>query len=129
MKDAFILVGIALCLFSLAMIARRDWVRWHTPARRVVAKVTGHRTSRSDGSVDYAAIYRFTTEDGEHEAIDEVLSSSPQPPEGTLVDLTYPAGRPDLARKPRPAMWLMVYAFLTGTTILLAGLLTGWINP
>lgn len=129
MRGAFILAGIAICLFCLFAIAKRDWVRWRNPAMRVSARVAGHRTSRSGGDIDFAAIYRFTAEGVEHEVIDEVCSISRQPPEGTHVELTYPTGRPDLARRPRVLMWMLVYAFLTGTAALLVGLLIGWINP
>ena len=41
-------------------------------------------------------------------------------PLGAMVELTYPAGRPDLARPPRPLMWVAVYLLLAGMVAMLA---------
>lgn len=120
MREWLHLGGIALCLFALWAIARRDWLRLTRPVRRVLAEVCGHRKMVGGDGTDWAAIYRFQAEDGAHEVIDQVLSSKLSPPLGAMVELTYPAGRPDLARPPRPLMWVAVYLLLAGMVAMLA---------
>lgn len=44
--------------------------------------------------------------------IDQIQYASPRPPIDTKVTLFYPEGHPDLARVPRPALWLFVYGLL-----------------
>ena len=128
MRDFFIWAGMALCAFSLWAIARHDWLRLTTLSRQVNARVTGYRTSWDDGSKSYAAIYSFTAEGGDHEVVDQVYGPSEQPPLDTVRALTYPAGRPDLARPPRPVMWGAVYAFLVLAIGLLFSAWMGWIE-
>ena len=128
MRQVFIWASVALCLFSLAVIARRDWLRLTLPSRRVIGRVTGHRVKRNGDGTGYSAIYAIETEGGHHEVIDEVISTTRQPPEGTLVELTHHAGHPDLAHPPRPLMWAAVYAFLAGTGGFLAALGLGWVD-
>jgi hypothetical protein len=123
--DWFHLAGIALCLFALWAIARHDWLRLTRPSRRVLGEVSGHRkTIDGDGS-NWAAVYRFQSEDGPHEVIDQVLSASPSPPLGAMQELTYPAGHPGLARPPRPLMWGMVYLLLV---VMMAMLTASWLG-
>lgn len=129
MSTVIILAALALCLLSLGIIARRDCVRWRRPRQRVLAQVVGHRTSRLEGYRQFAAIYRFTAEGTDHEVVDEVLSNSSQPPVGTPVELVFPAGRPELARRPRFLMWLSVYVLLAGMVAILVARLFGWIGP
>jgi hypothetical protein len=124
----FLYAGIALCLFSLWAIARHDWVRLTRPSRRVLAQVTGHRTGRSDGAVNYAAIYRFSADGRDHDVTDAVYSSRPRPPLGEIVELGYPAGHPDLARPPRLLMWLAVYGLLIALLAVLGLKLMGWLD-
>ena len=128
MEAFFVWGGIALCLFSLWAIARHDWLRLTSPSRTVTARVICHRSSWNDGSKSYAAVYRFSAEGAEHETVDAVYSGAPYPPEGTSVAMTYPMGRPDLARKPRPLLWLGVYCVL----LFLLGMMTakamGWLH-
>ena len=115
----FIGAALALCLFALAALLRRDLPRLGRPTRKVTARVTGHRTGIEDDRRHYAEIYAFSDETGRHEVTDQVLSPRPQPRLGAVVELTYPAGRPDLARPPRPWTWLLVYAALAyGTAVL-----------
>jgi hypothetical protein len=127
MELYFLLAGQALCLFSLWAIARFDWVRLTRPSRRVGAVVTGHRSSWSDGDKSYAAIYRFALGSTEHDVTDAVYGSSPKPPLGTRVELVHPEGRPDLARVPRPLMWLVVYGVLVGLDAVLLAKMMGWL--
>lgn len=112
MEQYFIYGGMALCLFSLWAIARHDVLRLTRPQRRVTGEVVDHRESRDNDGISYAAIYRFVDGSGEHRVTDPVLSASRQPPLGTMRELAYPAGRPDLARPPRPLLWGAVYLFL-----------------
>ena len=128
MRDYFIWAGIALCLFSLWQIARRDWVRLTSMSRQVRAEVTGHRKHHDSDGESWAAIYRFSAEGGEHEVVDQVFSSRPSPPVGSLRELTYPFGRPDLARPPRPWLWLAIYGLLIGLTGVLFSAWMGWLK-
>lgn len=128
MASWLLYLGIALCLFSLWAIARRDLVRLGARMREVDAEVTGHRTRRDEDGIHYAAVYAFRAEGARHEVIDDVYSASPVPAIGQRRRLTYPAGRPDLARVPRPALWLAVYGLLLVLPVLLAARLLGWLD-
>lgn len=125
----FLGAGIALCLFALWAMARHDWIRLTRPARCATGEVCGHRTSRDDSGMNHAAIIRFSDEGGAHEVIDNLLHQRPVPPVGTLVPLTYPQGRPDLARRPQLALWIVIYGFFLALfgllTARLLGLLAG----
>lgn len=127
MERWFLGAGIALCLFSLWAVARHDWQRLIRPGRRVLARVTGHRESWENAARFYAAIYSFQDENGTHEVVDAVHASNPFPPVGTQVELTYPEGRPDLARPPRPLLWALVYLLLLFLTGMLAAKALGWL--
>ena len=116
---------MALCLFSLWAIARHDWLRLTRPSRRVVGEVIGHRTRLDGESRNFAAIYRFTAEDAVHEVQDMVLNAAPRPAVGSLRELVYPAGHPELARPPRPLLWGTVYLFLIGAGALLSAKAAG----
>ena len=96
MVPYFLIAGQALCLFSLWAVACYDWVRLTRPSRRIPAVVTGHRAHSSGGDKSFAAIYRFALGGTEHDVTDAVFGSSPRPPLGTVVELTYPEGRPGL---------------------------------
>ncbi|MBX9885771.1 MAG: hypothetical protein K2X68_12450 [Novosphingobium sp.] len=128
MELFFLLAGQALCLFSLWVLARRDFVRLTRPALRVEAVVTGYRSTWNEGSRSYAPVYRFTSGGGEHEVVEAVYSGVQKPDLGTVVALKYPAGRPDLAQVPRPLLWLAVYAALAGLDALLLAKMMGWIG-
>lgn len=125
----FLSLGIALCLFSLWAIGRHDLLRLIRPTRRGIARVAGHRTGWDEGHRNYAAIYAFSDEGGDHEVTDPVYAPAPRPPVGSMVELAWPEGRPDLARPPRPVMWALVYLCLAGTAGLLGakwlGLIAG----
>ncbi|MBS0481852.1 MAG: hypothetical protein JSR96_06790 [Proteobacteria bacterium] len=112
---------VGLCLF---LMARPDWIRLQTMSRRVTARVTGHRSQIHNNVRSYAAIYAFDAEGQRHEVTDQVYGGREYPPVGTQVTLSYPVGRPDLARPPRPLMWLLVYgALLTMLALLIARLM------
>lgn len=117
---------IALCLW---LVARGDLARLRGMTRNVPGQVIGHRCSLHDSTRSYAPIYRFTAEDGTHEVIDQVYSGAPHPPVGSWVQLAYPHGRPDLARVPRPWLWVFVYSVLIAMLGLLVAKQMDWLPP
>ncbi|MBS0473656.1 MAG: hypothetical protein JSR28_00730 [Proteobacteria bacterium] len=122
---AWIAAGfVALCLF---LVARPDWIRLRTIGRSVSAEVSGHRSQIHNNVRSYAAIYAFEAEGQHHEVIDQVYGARESPPVGTRVTLSYPVGRPDLARPPRPLMWLWVYGVLLTMLVMLIAKLMGWL--
>ncbi|MFM5906228.1 MAG: hypothetical protein ACKOPO_01350 [Novosphingobium sp.] len=128
MRDYFIIAGMALCLCSLWAVVRHDWLRLTTISRQATGTVIGHRRVADGDGDSWAPIYRFSAEGRDHEVVDQVSSGRKQPPEGTQVQLSFPHGRPDLARPPRLVMWLCVYALLIGLFALLFGLWMGWVE-
>jgi hypothetical protein len=124
----FLYGGMALCLFSLWVLARKDWIRLRSISRTADGEVIGHRVSRDNDGTSYAAIFRFSAEGQTHEVSDAVLSSRPQPPVGTKVSLHYPFGRPDLARIPRRWTWLFVYGVLLFLLTILIARAAGWLG-
>ena len=128
-ESYFLAAGIALCLFSLWAIARHDWLRLTRPSRRVTAQISGHLSQFDDGSYSYAAIFTFADDGREHEVVDAAYHPTPRLPPGTMAELTFPAGYPELARPPRPLLWVGVYALLLGMLAILAakalGILAG----
>ena len=119
METFAIYSGLLLCAAALAVIVRHDWLRLTRPSRRVSARVSGHRRSMDDDGTSWAATYRFSTAEGEFEVVDQVYGARQRPEEGTVVELAYPEGRPDLARPPRVLLWVAVY----GVLLLMTGLL------
>ncbi len=128
MELYLLLAGQALCLFSLWVLARRDFVRLTRPPVRVEAEVTGYRSTWNEGSRSYAPVYRFTSEGAEHEVVEAVYSGPEYPPRGTMVVLRHPAGCPELAQVPRPLMWLAVYGLLVFLEGMLLAKMMGWIG-
>ncbi len=120
-------LGIALLVVALTAMLWNDRLRLLRPAVRVQGEVIGHRTGMSDGDTDYAAVYRFTADGTLHEVADGIYTAMRRPDVGTIRVLHYPEGRPDLARPPRLAFWIMVYVLLAGMAGLLFAKLQGWI--
>jgi len=124
----FTAIGLALCLFSLGVLARRQ-LAWAGRRRsRTLAEVIRYECTTDEGVAFYAAVYRFTAEGAEHEATDAVYSPRPSVALGDQIWLTYPDGRPELAAVPRPAMWLMVWLAVGAMTAVLAGVALGWLH-
>ncbi|MFM5954250.1 MAG: DUF3592 domain-containing protein [Novosphingobium sp.] len=121
-------VAIAFVGLVLALMLRSDLPRWRSRSQTTLGEVIGHRSSYHDNARSFAAIYRFAAEGAEHEVIDQVYSARPQPPVGTLVQLSYPEGRPDLARVSRPVLWLFVYAVLLFGLAILIARTAGWLG-
>ena len=128
MKLYFLIAGQALCLFSLWVLGRRDWVRLTRPSLRVEAEVTGYRSTWNEGARSYAPVYRFASDGAEHEVVEALYSTVQKPPVGTAVSLSYPAGRPDLAQVPRPLMWLAIYGLLVVMEAMLLVKMMGWLG-
>lgn len=127
MELYFLIAGQALCLFSLWVLARRDFVRLTRPPVQVEAEVTGYRSTWNEGSRSYAPVYGFTSEGAEHEVVEAVYSGAEYPPRGTRVALSHPAGRPELAQVPRPLMWIAVYGLLLFMEAALLTKMMGWL--
>lgn len=128
METAIVYVTTAFIGLVLVLVLRKDLPRWRGMRREALGEVIGHRSSIHNGARSFAAIYRFTAEGGAHEVIDQVYSGKPYPPVGTVVPLTYPFGRPDLARPPRPLLWLFVYAILLFMLGMLVAKAMGWLS-
>ena len=124
-KLYFLWGGLALCLFSLWAVARHDWLRLTRPSRRVLGTVIGYRGTFDEGHRSFAARFRFSAEGAEHEVIDAVYGSTRAFTEGTVMELVYPEGRPDLARPPRLLLWVGVYGVIGFLTAVLGAKLLG----
>jgi hypothetical protein len=129
MEAIFTWLGIALLGIVLTAMLWNDRLRLLRPSVRVQGEVIGHRTGVSDGDTDYAAIYRFTAGGAQHEVVDGIYTAIKRPDVGTTLTLHYPQGRPDLARPPRLACWIMVYGLLAGMAALLVAKMLGWLAP
>lgn len=127
MEEALSFLAIALLVFALLAMLWHDRLRLLRPSVRVQGEVIGHRTGMSDGDTDYAALYRFTADGTVHEVVDRYHTATKRPDVGTVRTLHYPEGRPDLARPPRLAFWIMVYALLIAMAALLFAKMLGWI--
>lgn len=112
METVIVSIAVAFVTLCLFLAGRNDWVRLQGLARSVDAEVIRHHSQMHDNSRSYAAVYAFDAEGKRHEVTDQVYGGLPFPPVGTRVKLTYPFGRPDLARPPRPLMWLVIYGVL-----------------
>jgi hypothetical protein len=87
----------------------------------VLAEVVGHRLLDDADGRSFAARYRFHDGIAQQEVTDQVGLNAPKPPVGTLVELAYPEGHPELARPPRPLTWVAAYAgLLYGLGVLIA---------
>lgn len=127
MEVVFSWLAIALLGFALMAMLWHDRLRLLRPSVRVQGEVIGHRTGMSDGDTDYAAMYRFTADVTVHEVVDRYYTATKRPDVGTVRTLHYPEGRPDLARPPRLAFWIMVYVLLAGMAAVLFAKVEGWI--
>src|SRR4051812_24693033 len=104
--EAFVIViGLALIGFSLWAIARHDWLRLTRRSHRAAGGVTGRWIARDGDGNNFSVIYAFQTEAGEHTVQDAVQQHTPEPQVGTMRELRYPEGHPELARPPRALLW------------------------
>ena len=127
MEDVILYVAMAFVALCLWLVGRGDLVRLNGLSRQVPAEVVGHRCQYHNNIRSYAPIYRFSAEGGTHEVIDQVYSGAQKPPVGTRLQLTYPQGRPDLARVPRPWLWAGVYLVLIWMLGLIVAKKLGWL--
>ena len=112
MEALLLWLSIALCLFSLWALLRHDWLRMTRPRRRVLAQVVEHRMTHDGDGRSYAARYRFHDGAAQQEVTDQVRLNSRRPPVGTVIELVFPEGPPELARPARPLTWCTVYLAL-----------------
>ncbi len=127
MKTYFLCGSLALCLFALWVMIRRDWLRLTRPASRVLATVVDHRAGWDEGSKVYSAVFRFTDVSGPREVVDQLRTATPRPPLGSQVELCFPEGHPELARPPRVLLWVSVYALLIGLSGMVFARLMDWL--
>lgn len=120
--------GAALVAFALVAIARHDWVRMTRPSISVRATVIGYQSRWDEGRKSYAARFQFDADGQTLVVTDQLLRMTREPALGHEVQLRYPKGRPDLARKARPVMWVIVYAVLLTLAALLAAELAARLN-
>lgn len=120
MREYFIWGGVLLCLASIWAMARHDWIRLTRPKRQVLARLSGHRLVSGHETRSYAACYAFEAEGRVHEVVDQLAQARRKGDEGDVVPLVHPAGRPDLARPPRPVMWVALYLGLLIVSAMLA---------
>lgn len=125
METVIVWIMVAFIGLTFGLVMRRDWPRLQRIGRTVTGEVTGYRSYMHDNVRSFAPIYRFHAEGAEHEVVDQVYSGTESTPLGTRVTLAYPVGRPDLARPPRPLLWLFVYGFLIVSLGLLIAKLLG----
>jgi hypothetical protein len=119
---------ISVCLITLAAVGRLDWLRLTGPRRRVMARVIGHRPHVEGSTNRFAALFSFTDESGVHEVVDSLYIKSKRPAVGTLRELVYPEGRPDLARAPRWWALAATYTVLLVIPAMLFGKWMGWMH-
>lgn len=119
MELAILGSGALLAAFALVAIGQHDWHRLARRSVRVKATVVGHQSRWDEGEKCYAARLAFEADGKAIEVVDGTLAPAPEPAVGTEVMLRYPAGRPDLARLPRPVTWIAVYAALVATLAML----------
>lgn len=109
----FLWLTLAFVGVVLAILIAEDWQHLSKPARRVTATIVGFRSDIDEGARRFTARLSFTDETGQSvEVLDKVYGPNRAPVEGSQVDLVYPAGRPDMARVPRPLLRLLIYGFL-----------------
>jgi hypothetical protein len=128
MENWLVCAGIGICLFVIWGLAHYDWLHLTKIKKRVVAIVTGHRETTTDGHTRWAAIYRFRDEAGWHEIVDHFYKLNPEPPIATNVALVYPIGHPSLARPPRHWLWWGMYAVMFIMLAMLVAKLLGAIG-
>lgn len=128
MERIILWIVLGFCGFCIWLLVRRDFLRWTRPIREAQAIVVGQASGWSDGVRTQAARLRFEADGKVHEITDQLYGSRPALSEGTICRVTWPEGRPDLARIPRPGVWLGVYAVLLYPAGIVVGRLTGFLD-
>ena len=116
--------SIALTVAALFVLAREDWPFLTRRRVRTLGTVYDHVRGSDEGSEHFSARVRFLADDGRLiEITDTLPKSTPTPPTGTIVPLSYPTGMPEKARIPRVGLRLVIYCALLGLlAVLLARL-------
>lgn len=128
MERVILWTALAFCGFCLWLLLRHDWLRWTRLTREAQATVVGQGAHWGDNGRMYSARLRFQAEGRIYEVVDQLYASKPQLADGAQCRVTWPDGRPDLARIPRPWMWSSVYCILLYLFVILSGKLTGIIE-
>ena len=122
-------LAIASVNIVLAVLVAEDWQHLLRPKRHVVATVIGFRSELDDGTRSFTPRLSFTDETGKAvEVVDKVYSTVRTPPEGRHVALVYPAGRPDMARVPRPWLRVLIYGVAGYMLVVLTLVMMGKIS-
>jgi hypothetical protein len=129
MTTVFPCLGLAFLGAVAVFLLRADWLMLSRRRIRTVGEVFGHKRTTGDGCEVYMAKIQFRDEYGLMvEFVDNYGRAEPRPGVGDRLDVIYPQGYPRYARVPRPFERLVIYAFLFGTSALLAASLMGWIE-
>jgi len=119
---------LAVALFALGSLAWRD-LGWRNRQRREVeGTIASFKSSMNRGAEVFAPVIRFTAEGAEHEITDIAYSERPKRAVGDKVMLAYPEGRPDLARIPRPAVTVLIYAAFAFMALMAAAGVAGGLD-
>ncbi len=129
MGSFLVWLSLALTAFTLYILLRDDlpFLR----LRKITAEgtVTGHSSQIDEGDRVFSARIAFTDEAGAKRVfVDKVLTHTPEPAPGAVVDIIYPQGRPDKARVPRPWLRLLIYTVIVGMNGMLVATLLGFLG-
>jgi len=121
---------VALVLVALLI---QDLPRLRAPIRSALGEVRGHKAQGGETGDTYRMIIEFADETGrDHIFIDGMHHNTPWLPKDAVVEVFYPAGRPDLARSQTPVQRRRLYLFLVLLLIALgsvaAGLAPAWLK-
>ncbi|MGD9543443.1 MAG: hypothetical protein AB7F41_03475 [Methylocystis sp.] len=101
---------VALVLVAL-LIQDLPWFR--APIRSALGEVRGHKAQGGETGDTYRMIIEFADETGhDHIFIDGMHHNMPWLPKDAIVEVFYPAGRPDLARSQTPTQRRRLYLSL-----------------
>ena len=129
MESFFIWLALCLTGFVLFILLRDDLL--FLKNRRIEAQgtVTGHSSQIDEGDRVFSARISFQDEAGtKRDFVDMVLTSTPSPAEGAVVEIVYPQGRPDKARVPRFWLRLLIYAIVVWLNGILVARLLGFVD-
>ena len=122
-------LAIASVSIVLVVLVAEDWQHVFRPKRRVMATVVGFRSELDEGTRSFTPRLNFTDETGKDvEVLDTLFSAVRKPAEGSHVELVYPAGRPDMARVPRPWLRLLIYGIAGYMLVVLTLVMMGKIS-
>jgi hypothetical protein len=128
-EEPILWLSLVFVASVLVMLVREDWFHLAYPARRVEARVVGHRERRDEGSISYAALLEFNDEEGKPVQISDIVYAPlPRPETGVILEITHPKGMPKRARINRPWLRGGIYLLLFYLLAVLVGRLSGWLS-